>query len=267
MFELVNHGIDTFVGSGPRYHWGGLYGGQIVAQSLRAASSTVDPTYRAHSIRAYFIRPGDHEEPVRYEVDRIRNGRSFATRRIVARQATGAILNAECSFQIPVGGDAVAPVEIPQVAGPDDLVDTSWSGSFRRADIEAIEPAPIGSGRSAAWFRTVAEIGDLDDVERSVLHQCWLAYLSDDMPTEAVRAARAIPPGDAEHFSATSLDHTIWFHRPMRADRWHLHDVSCHHLVAERGLAIGHVFSAHGDHVATYAQEVLLRDRRERPVR
>ena len=101
MFELVHHGPDTYVGTGPRYPWGGLYGGQIVAQALRAAGNTVDPGYEPHSIRAYFIRPGDHSEPVRYEVDRIRNGRSFTTRRVVARQAIGAILNAECSFQQP----------------------------------------------------------------------------------------------------------------------------------------------------------------------
>ena len=99
MFDLEQHGPDTFVGQGPQYPWGGLYGGQIVAQALRAAAFSVEPTYLAHSIRAYFIRRGDHHEPVRYEVDRIRNGRSFTTRRVVARQAIGAILNAECSFQ------------------------------------------------------------------------------------------------------------------------------------------------------------------------
>ena len=87
MFELVPRGPDTFVGTGPRYPWGGLYGGQIVAQALKAAADTVEPDFEPHSIRAYFIRPGDHAEPVRYEVDRIRNGRSFTTRRVVARQA------------------------------------------------------------------------------------------------------------------------------------------------------------------------------------
>jgi acyl-CoA thioesterase-2 len=94
MFSLESHGPDTYVGQGPRYPWGGLYGGQVVAQALRAATSTVDDPFEPHSIRAYFIRRGDHTEPVRYEVDRIRNGRTFATRRVVARQAVGAILNA-----------------------------------------------------------------------------------------------------------------------------------------------------------------------------
>src|SRR3954447_2893715 len=93
MMSLEEHGADTYVGVGPQYPWGGLYGGQIVAQALRAASNTVDPAFRVHSLHAYFIRRGDADEPIRFEVDRIRNGRSFVTRLVVARQATGAILN------------------------------------------------------------------------------------------------------------------------------------------------------------------------------
>ena len=101
LFDLEAHGPDTFVGIGPQYPWGGLYGGQIVAQALRAAASTVDSDLEVHSLRSYFIRRGDHTEPIRFEVDRIRNGRSFSTRRVIARQAVGAILNLEASFQRP----------------------------------------------------------------------------------------------------------------------------------------------------------------------
>jgi acyl-CoA thioesterase II len=118
MFELSAHGADVHVGTGPQYPWGGLYGGQIVAQALRAASLSVDTGLEPHSIRAYFIRRGDHTEPVRYEVDRIRNGRSFATRRVVARQAIGAILNAECSFQRPEEAALVQTVTMPLVPRP-----------------------------------------------------------------------------------------------------------------------------------------------------
>ena len=82
MMALESHGPDTYVGVGPRYPWGGLYGGQIVAQALRAAGLTVEPQFLPHSLHAYFIRPGDHTEPIRFEVDRIRNGRSFVTRRV-----------------------------------------------------------------------------------------------------------------------------------------------------------------------------------------
>src|SRR4026207_546591 len=101
LFDLESHGPDTFVGIGPRYPWGGLYGGQIVAQALRAAAGTVDSGLSVHSLRSYFIRRGDHTEPIRFEVDRIRNGRSFSTRRVVARQAGGPFLTPEASFQRP----------------------------------------------------------------------------------------------------------------------------------------------------------------------
>ena len=264
MFELAPHGPDTLVGQGPRYPWGGLYGGQIVAQALRAARSTVEPTFAAHSIRAYFIRRGDHTEPVRYEVDRIRNGRTFVTRRVVARQAVGAILNAECSFQLPERAAEFQTVTMPEVPAPDELDDTSWTETFSRCFVP-LDASP--TGRTLAWMKVDAEIGPelvpADQPENGFLHQCWLAYLSDDLPTDSVRAAHPVARDESEHFFGTSLDHTIWFHRPMRADRWHLHDFSCHHFVGARGLSIGHVFDLDGVHVATVAQEVLLRDRRD----
>src|SRR6476469_10625719 len=118
MFELSPHGTDVYVGAGPQYPWGGLYGGQIVAQALRAATLSVDDGLEPHSIRAYFIRRGDHREPVRYEVDRIRNGRSFATRRVVARQAIGAILNLEASYQRDEPSAVVSPSVMPVVPAP-----------------------------------------------------------------------------------------------------------------------------------------------------
>jgi acyl-CoA thioesterase-2 len=97
-----------------------------------------------------------------------------------------------------------------------------------------------------------------------LLHRSWLAFLSDDIPTEAVMQAHpeaAAAMGDEDRFFGASLDHTIWFHRPLRADRWHLYDFTCQNFVGGRGLAHGHVFTAEGTHVATVAQEVLLRDR------
>lgn len=265
VFDLQSHGPDTFVGEGPRYPWGGLYGGQIVAQALRAAAFTVDPEFAPHSIRAYFIRRGDHTEPVRYEVDRIRNGRSFVTRRVVARQAVGAILNAECSFQVFEDSAAIQAVEMPSVPGPDGLDDTSFSDRFDRRfvdDRDVIGPPRDGLGRVVAWMRATDAFADVD--EGPCLHQCWLAYISDDLPTDTVRAAhRAAWQGDPDvHLSGTSLDHTIWFHRPLRSDQWHLYDFSCHHYVGARGLSIGHVFTQGGEHVATVAQEVLLREPR-----
>jgi acyl-CoA thioesterase-2 len=267
ILDLAEHGPDTYVGSGPRYPWGGLYGGQIVAQALQAAMATIEPEFVAHSLRAYFIRRGDHTEPVRYEVDRIRNGRSFCTRRVVARQSIGAILNLEASFHAPEPAADIevvaSPVDLP---GPDELPQTSWSTLFERCFVPQDRLAMdgrSGAGRAAAWLRVIQPLGEDDAV-----HKCGLAYLSDDLPTDTV--VRAHPVGrepeqviDGVIFAA-SLDHTIWFHRPFRADRWHLYDFTCQTFVGGRGLATGHVFDDAGTHVATVAQEVLLRDSRQR---
>ena len=259
LFDLEAHGADTFVGIGPRYPWGGLYGGQIVAQALRAAANTVESDLEVHSLRAYFIRRGDHTEPIRFEVDRIRNGRSFATRRVIARQAIGAILNLEASFQRPEESfDLQAIVMESGVPEPDSLVAEPFTESADRRFVPRTWSPPggagVGAGRSLAWMKVNAPLGD-----DQLLHRCWLAYLSDDLPTDVTRAATDI--ADSDMFAA-SLDHSIWFHRPVQADQWHLHDFACHSYGGGRGLAIGHVFSADGVHVATVAQEVLLRGRR-----
>jgi acyl-CoA thioesterase-2 len=258
VFDLVPHGADTYVGTGPRYPWGGLYGGQIVAQALRAASATVDEDKVVHSLRAYFIRRGDHTEPVRYEVDRIRNGRSFVTRRVVARQAIGAILNLEASYQHDETSAEVRPSRIPKVPAPDEIEESSWSTDFcRRFVPEAATPAPpIGAGRIAAWMRVTTPL-DGDDL----LHRCWLAYLSDDLPCDAVIRAHpdhAAIDASEDRFVA-SLDHSVWFHSSPRVDEWHLYDVSCLAYAGGRGLTLGQVFGVDGTHVATFAQEALVR--------
>lgn len=266
ILDLAAHGPDTYVGAGPQYPWGGLYGGQIVAQALRAAGLTVDAGFQVHSLRAYFIRRGDHNEPVRYEVDRLRNGRSFCTRRVVARQAVGAILNLEASFQAAEVSADVQPVPVPGGLGDPDLLEqSSWSPAFVRAFVPdgQVQSVREGGGRASAWLRVLEDLGDDPGV-----HAAAFAYLSDDIPTDAVVRLHPLAELPEEErwkvmFSA-SLDHTIWFHRPMRADRWHLHDFTCVSFVGTRGLAVGHVFDLAGTHVATVAQEVLLRDARDR---
>ena len=274
MFELSAHGPDVHVGAGPQYPWGGLYGGQIVAQALRAAALSVDSDVLPHSIRAYFIRRGDATEPVRYEVDRIRNGRSFATRRVVARQAIGAILNAESSFQRPEDSAEIQTVEMPEVPPADVLEQDSWSPSYERAYVppdRLLDSRRDGAGRRAAWMRVtdplLAGAGNgASSVDEQVLHRCWLAFLSDDLPTEAVIGAHpdGRDPNFHEHQFAASLDHTVWFHRRIDASQWHLHDFTCLHITGGRGLAMGHVFTTDGVHAATIAQEVLVRDLRGR---
>ncbi|MFP3901201.1 MAG: acyl-CoA thioesterase [Acidimicrobiia bacterium] len=255
MMALEPHGTDVWVGAGPRYPWGGLYGGQIVAQGLRAASCTVDPAFGVHSLHAYFIRLGDHTEPIRFEVDRVRNGRSFCTRRVVARQSVGVILNMSASFQVDEGGAEVQTARLPDVPPPEELEPGGWTDMFDRR--LAPPPAP---GQVAAWLRLGTTLGD-----DPVLQPCALAYLSDDLPTDAVvslHPARA--QGDQLHgqFFSASLDHAMWFHRPMRADEWHVQTFTCHGLMSSRGVSIGYVFTPEGTHVATISQEVLIRPRR-----
>ena len=264
ILTVADHGPDVVVGTGPTYPWGGLYGGQILAQALVAAGRTVESGMPVHSVRAYFIRRGDHHEPVRYEIDRIRNGRSFCTRRVVARQSGGAILNLEASFQRPESSADIETIhldsDLPTAA---DLAHDSWSPVFTRAFCpQQSAPRGFGDGRAAAWLRVDEDLGD-----DPLLHAAALAFLSDDLPTDAV--VRTHPVGseapEIRHrvlFSA-SLDHTIWFHRPGRADGWNLHDFSCHSFTGARGLALGHVHAEDGTHVATVAQEVLLRDNRD----
>ena len=260
LFSLEPHGADVLVGEGHHYPWGGLYGGHIVAQALVAASSTVEEGPLPHSLRAYFIRRGDNTETVRYEVDRIRNGRSFATRRVVARQSTGAILNLEASFQRPEPTAEATTVRMPDVPGPGSSIEDMWSPYLERSDVSDADLGQgerDGTGRFAAWFRTVEDFGDDE-----MLNRCALAYISDDLPTESV--IRGVPElrarrGEEGAYFSASLDHTIWFHRPVRAARWHLYEMSCHAYISGRGLSLGYVFSADGDHVATIAQEVLVR--------
>lgn len=253
MMRLEAHGPDTYVGVGPRYPWGGLYGGQIVAQSLRAAGLTVEPEFRPHSLHAYFIRPGDHSEPIRFEVDRIRNGRSFATRRVIARQSIGAILNLSASFHVFEDAvDVQSATMDPDVGAPAAYPTGSWSHVFERKQI----------GPTRAWFRMREPVaGD------PLTQACALAYVSDDLPTEAVVAGHPARMGIVDEtdfdrtFMSASLDHVIWFHRPVDAGEWHLHDLHSGTLTGSRGLATGEVFTADGVHAATITQEVLLRVR------
>jgi acyl-CoA thioesterase-2 len=220
----------------------------------------VDVDLEVHSLRSYFIRRGDHTEPIRFEVDRIRNGRSFSTRRVIARQAVGAILNLEASFQRPEPAIDLQTVAMESgIPAPSTLMSDSWTSSFERRFVPRTWSSStnrLGTARTLAWMKVNAPLGD-----DQLLHRCWLAYLSDDLPADAVQAATGLV--DEGRFTA-SLDHTMWFHRPVRADAWHLHDFSCHNFVGGRGLAIGHLFAADGVHVATVAQEVLMRGHQPR---
>jgi acyl-CoA thioesterase-2 len=256
MMGLEKHGPDTFVGSGPRYPWDGLYGGQVVAQALRAAELTVKPRYKPSSLHAYFLRMGDAEEPVRFEVERLRDGNSFAARQVVARQSTGAILNMSSLFQVgapPTMDVQLAPM--PEVGGPEEGKEVSWSTLFELRLVRGTFEELARGGRSAcSWFRVVEPLGD-----SPAAHAAALAYASDSGPGWLVGAVHEAQCSPAQPWRPVSLDHAMWFHRPFRADEWLLFEATTLSLYNSRAVAHGTIFSREGVLVASVAQEVLLR--------
>jgi acyl-CoA thioesterase-2 len=257
VFELEPHGPDTFIGESPAYAWGRVYGGLAIAQALWAATQTVRPEHGVHSLHAYFILGGEISEPVRYEVDRVRNGRSFTTRRVIARQSAGAILTLACSFQVAESGPEAQSAVFPHGVPDPETLEAGWDAGAYRCDVAVPEAPP----RSLVWARFP---GPLDDDPR--LHACALAYLSDVNPMSAVMASHPerLPDETSwdDSIMGASLDHAMWFHRPVRADDWVLFELTGHGIIGSRGLATGPVFHPDGTHVATIAQEGLLRDRR-----
>jgi acyl-CoA thioesterase-2 len=175
----------------------------------------------------------------------------------VARQSSGAIFNLSCSFQRYEQGVETQTAEFPADAPDAATITAALEGSgIERFDIAL----PDGQPRSLVWCRFPAELGE--DHRR---HACALAYLSDTNPMDAVAAShpRGIPAGDQwnEQFMSASLDHVMWFHRPVRADRWLLFDLAAQGIIRTRGLGTGHVFDTAGQHIATIAQEGLIRER------
>lgn len=257
LLTLEPHGPDTFVAIAPRYPWGRLFGGHVVAQALRAAQLTVPDGYACHSLHSYFIRGGTHAEPVRFEVDRIRNGRSFITRRVVARQSTGAIFNLSCSFHVGESAPDVQVVQPPaDTPDPDGLENTGWGNMLDRRAVNT------SHGRLTMWIR----LTDVLDPGNTELASCGLAFISDSVPTGAVRAThpqKAANRAESHQlFSGASLDHSVYFHRTVDPTQWLLADVVCHSFVEARGLTVGNLFDQSGCHVATIVQEALLRERR-----
>lgn len=254
LLTLEPHGPDTFVGLAAQYPWNDrLYGGQVIAQALAAASRTVPVERGVHSLHAYFIRPGTHDEPVRFEVERLRDGRSFSTRQVVARQSSGAILNLSASFQVheseadvPVGP---MPHDVPSPDTP-DLVDQGWGRLLDRRAPSGVEPV-------GCWVRLLTDLG-----ADPVLQTCALAFMSDAAPSRPARQRHPEALGDVRdrgRFQGASLDHAMWFHRPTDVAQWHWFAMRSHGLAGARGVVSGDVFSIDGRHVATLAQQVLLR--------
>jgi len=267
---------NLFRGTSQDLGWGRIFGGQVVGQALSAAGQTTAPERSVHSLHAYFLRPGDPRRPVVYEVDRIRDGRSFTTRRVVAVQGGRAIFHLSASFQVTEEGfehQADREIEVPP---PDDLVsehilarqfadqipEPLRARATAERPIEARPVAPALLGRPAprpphsqVWYRTVDPIDD-----DPALHQHLLAYLSDFhfLGTALYPHGRSLLDPTLQ---LASLDHAMWFHRPFRVDEWLLHVIESPSASGARGLVTGRFYDRAGRLVASTAQEGLMRQR------
>jgi acyl-CoA thioesterase II len=255
LLTLTEVGTDRYEAMTPGDGPGRLFGGQVAAQSLRAATLTVDGNRPPHSFHAYFVRPGRPGVPLILDVIRIRDGRSFTTRAVTATQGDEAIFFLAASFHGDEPGDdwQLPPrVDVPLP----DAADAPESPFTRFESMMPFEVRPA-SGRSAMGFAFhpfwVRVRDDLPD--DAALHACCLAFMSD---MGVVGSARA-PNSSAQPFMGASLDHAVWFHRPVRADQWLLFDVEPVSNFGARGLARGTFHSQDGVLVASITQEALLR--------
>ena len=250
-----------------------VFGGQVAAQALVAAGRTVD-SGRVHSLHSYFLRAGDPAAPILYEVDRIRDGRSFKTRRVVAIQHGRAIFNLQCSFHIDEGSGLVHQADMPQVPRPDDLRTVrerlepyldqlpDWFVVDRPRPIDQRYigdlpwlPTVSRETRQRLWVRADGELAD-----DPLLHAAVVAYASDMSLIDSILKPHEIRWKDGTTM-VVSLDHCMWFHRPFRADRWLLFDQDSPNAYGGRGLARGLMFDEEGHLVVSLVQEGLVRVR------
>ena len=251
-----------------------VFGGQVLGQALMAASRTVEPERAVHSLHSYFLRRGDFDAPIVYEVDRSRDGASFTNRRVVAIQHGQQIFHLSASFQLPEDGPD-HQVEAPAVTPPEELPDLTatvrrrledlpdqrrrfWERDrpFEFRSVEAIDDGRPRPGVRHIWFRLAGKCPD-DDAE---LHRCLLAYVSDFHLLETA----TLPHGLSFHTGRVllaSLDHGMWFHRPFRIDDWLLYALISPSSSGARGMAFGRIFDRAGRLVASTAQEGLMRVR------
>ena len=274
LLDLEPIEVNLFRGVSPQEGWQRVFGGQVCAQALVAARRTVEGRL-AHSFHAYFLRPGDPAVPILYDVDRIRDGQSFTTRRVVAIQHGKAIFNMQVSFQVEEPGlehqlpmpDVPAPetlaTELERRRAIADRLPEPMRSSFVRE--RAIEVRPVAPNdefdpvvREPAhdvWFRAVGTLPD-----DPALHQCELAYASDLTLLDTSMLPHAISWW-SEKLQTASIDHAMWFHRPFRADEWLLYAQDSPSASGARGFNRGSVFTRDGRLVASVAQEGLIRRR------
>jgi len=267
--------IDTDLYRGARRPGGEgrVFGGQVIAQALQAAQRSTEAPRAAHSLHAYFMRAGDERYPIIYRVERDFEGRSFATRRVIAMQKGKPILNLACSFQTPEDGlhhqDAMPDVPMPDsLASERDLLASlgdqvpapirAFLSRPRPIELRPVDPRQLlqpepREPTQAIWFRLVAPIGD-----DPTLHRAVLAYASDF----ALLGTSTLPHGVnwlIDNMQTASLDHALWLHEPFRADQWLLYTTDSPWAGHARGFNRGRIFTAEGRLVASVAQEGLIR--------
>jgi acyl-CoA thioesterase II len=282
ILDLETLEVNLFRGRSPQARWQRVFGGQVIGQALVAACRTVDDisVRPPHSLHAYFLLGGDPKVPIIYEVDRIRDGKSFTTRRVVAIQHGRAIFSMSVSFHVAEEGlshqssmpDVPKPEALPSEAEMKERVWPLMPEPVRRyyERERPIELRPVElrrylgekseDGRFHVWFRATSRLPDAP-----AIHQCVLAYASDMTLLDAalIQHGRSVFDKD---IMAASLDHALWFHRPFRADEWLLYAQDSPSLADSRGFSRGTIFASDGTLVASVAQEGLLRQRRNEPV-
>jgi acyl-CoA thioesterase-2 len=270
---LDERAADVFVGLTPSTRQQRIFGGQVAGQALMAAGLTVPGERGVHSLHSYFLRPGDPHEEIRYAVERLRDGRTFTTRRVVAWQTRGgqdvAIFTLTADFTAGEPALAEHGQPMPDVPGPDALPGIPEmvarhpdAGAGMRAMSAAVEqrfledpfdraPKPHPHTRGYTWLRVAGPLPD-----DPAVHAAALTFASD---LTLLSAGMARVGGGWGSFVGASLDHAVWFHRPVRADEWFLYENDSPAASAGRALCLGQIWAADGTHVATVAQEGLIR--------
>ncbi len=274
LFDLSPAGEDRFTGLSPDNGWRRVFGGQVLAQALIAAERTVagrDP----HSLHAYFLLGGNPREPILFEVERLRDGRSFTTRRVVARQKGAAIFVMTASFHVAEDGlDHAAPMPAapPPEACPDPyaaaellqgparfrmkgMLDTISPIEYRPTDMGRYAPDAAPHTRQSLWTRIGGRLPD-----DPAIHRAALLYLSDMTLLGAALRPHGLTIYD-HRLQVASLDHALWFHRPARADAWILYAQESPNASSATGLVQGLLYAQDGTLAASVAQEGLLRHR------
>lgn len=269
LLDLEELEVNIFRGVSPKEDRQRVFGGQVAGQALVAAGRTVEQG-QVHSLHCYFLRPGDPQIPILYEVDRIRDGRSFTTRRVVAIQHGRAIFNLDASFHKEEPGLSYhAPM--PEVPPPEGLPTFRervkaflselgpWAERERPIDIRICDPLerPPTQWREPtayAWLRAAGRLPD-----DPMLHACVLAYASDMTLLDTTVRPHGLVWTPERKLMMASLDHAMWFHRPFRADEWLLYAQTTPASAGGRGFATGSIYTRDGTLVVSVAQEGLIR--------